>query len=749
MIRMPPLEEVARAARQSALAVLEALEGRFANALAWADARKAAALAALGSREPRAGAAAGPRHYLAFLSYSHKDTKDGAWLHRALEQYNVPRRLIKERPEGALPSKLRPVFRDRFDYAAGASLGEKTRAALAHSRHLIVLCSPHAAQSRYVNEEIRLFKMMGGEGRIIPVILAGEPGDPRQECFPPALRTRYSADGEALGPADEPLAADLREIGDGRKLGRLKVIAGLLGLGLDDLVARDREAERARLRFAYGLVALFAFLAVGGTSAAYIAYKQTLKSEARLEKAIDIASSIVEYAVDQASQFGVPRKMTEGLLLMADRQFKELLADSQSGKLQERYAQLLVELSRHYQIVGDPDAELEKAQEALAIRQKLLQADPGNRATKRQLGVSWDLMGDVHLEAGQLGAALDAYQAAKTIADELAVLDRSDKQAQRDYSVALGKVAWTYRVNGRFDEAMAAYQDDLKFAQALADRYPADLQLKRDLAVCFEEIGDAFIDTLNSVLGAQMAQQMYESGEQKLAEIAREAPGNAEAQFDLMGAYDKVGNARMGQSDVVGARKKYEAARAIADALVKDDPGNARWRYALALILLDISESYVAMPQTADAGKALSEATAARAILEDLVSKANANMDWRLMLGRSEQQIGEALAVEGDFIASLDAFEKSGAILKSLADANSENTALRTQHFESERMAAIVAERAAKPDRAVMHYRAALAIIDAMLKAAPGDPNLLATRAAYAAAIDRLSDKTVLLPGGN
>jgi hypothetical protein len=67
----------------------------------------------------------------------------------------------------------------------------------------------------------------------IPVIAAGEPdsGDPETECFPPALR------GKAL------LAADLREIklptgqliGDGREGGRLKLLAGLLGVGLDQL----------------------------------------------------------------------------------------------------------------------------------------------------------------------------------------------------------------------------------------------------------------------------------------------------------------------------------------------------------------------------------------------------------------------------------------------------------------------------------------------------------------------------------
>jgi hypothetical protein len=37
---------------------------------------------------------------------------------------------------------LRPIFRDREDFAAGPSLSEQTLAALEASQFLIVICSP-------------------------------------------------------------------------------------------------------------------------------------------------------------------------------------------------------------------------------------------------------------------------------------------------------------------------------------------------------------------------------------------------------------------------------------------------------------------------------------------------------------------------------------------------------------------------------------------------------------------------------
>jgi len=125
-----------------------------------------------------------PFKYRAFLSYSHRDTAWGKWLHAALEGYRVDKDLVgRATPAGSVPKTLRPIFRDREDFSAGHSLTEQTIAALEASNFLIVICSPSAAQSKYVNEEVRRFKMLARAERVIPVIVGGEPCDPARECF--------------------------------------------------------------------------------------------------------------------------------------------------------------------------------------------------------------------------------------------------------------------------------------------------------------------------------------------------------------------------------------------------------------------------------------------------------------------------------------------------------------------------------------------------------------------------------------
>ena len=129
------------------------------------------------------------QQYKAFLSYSHADEVFARWLHRQLEGWKVPRDLVgRVTPTGAVPRTLRPVFRDRDDFSGGSSLKDATIKALEASEFLVVICSPNSAASQYVNEEVRLFKAMGRGDRIIPVIIAGEPGSANDECFPDAVK---------------------------------------------------------------------------------------------------------------------------------------------------------------------------------------------------------------------------------------------------------------------------------------------------------------------------------------------------------------------------------------------------------------------------------------------------------------------------------------------------------------------------------------------------------------------------------
>jgi WD40 repeat protein len=136
----------------------------------------------------------------AFISYSRKDAAFARRLEQALKAYAPPRDL-------PTPQRALRVFRDESDFV-GTEYGSALRSNLQAARKLLVICSPNAVASRFVDEEIRLFSTLRGPENIVTVLLAGRPNNEaatapgQDEAFPAALV-------EAL---PIPLANDFRGI---------------------------------------------------------------------------------------------------------------------------------------------------------------------------------------------------------------------------------------------------------------------------------------------------------------------------------------------------------------------------------------------------------------------------------------------------------------------------------------------------------------------------------------------------------
>ncbi|HEX4871094.1 MAG TPA: TIR domain-containing protein [Nevskiaceae bacterium] len=197
----------------------------------------------MGTEASRTALPAGAR-YWAFISYSHADEAWARWLHRALERYRVPRHL-RARGGAGLPARLTPVFRDREELSSAPELAAVIQAALVQSHSLIVIASPRAAASRWVNEEIRSFKRLGRESRIFVLIVDGDPqAGAGAGCLPPALIEGHDAQGRPDGRVAEPLAADVRPGRSRRHEALQQLVAGLLEVGLDELRQRERQRRR-------------------------------------------------------------------------------------------------------------------------------------------------------------------------------------------------------------------------------------------------------------------------------------------------------------------------------------------------------------------------------------------------------------------------------------------------------------------------------------------------------------------------
>src|SRR5688572_431435 len=219
--------------------------------------------------------------FSAFLSYSHADAEWARWLLRRLETYRVPSRLVgTQGAHGLIGPRLGTFFRDRDELPSSGDLGGTIRAALDESAALIVVCSPAAARSRWVNAEVENFRAGGRGHRVLCFVVDGEPGsdDPERQCFPPAALAPGS-DGVPV----EPLAADARREGDGRERAFLKLVAGLLGIGYDSLA--QREAQRRQRKWSMVAAASLAGMAMALALAAtaWVARNDAQRRQAQAE----------------------------------------------------------------------------------------------------------------------------------------------------------------------------------------------------------------------------------------------------------------------------------------------------------------------------------------------------------------------------------------------------------------------------------------------------------------------------------
>lgn len=298
--------------------------------------------------------------FRAFVSYSHADAAIAQKLHRKLEAYRLPKKLRGAKDDIGKDGRLGPLFRDREDLPAARDLSASVQAALAKSGALIVVCSPHAKASIWVNKEISLFRELHPDRPILAAIIDAEP----EQAFP-----------EALTLAGEPLAADLRKSADGWQLGVLKLVAGITNVPLDALVQRDAQRKIRRVT-AVTLATAIVLIAMTGMT--IYAFQQ--RNEARYQQAQ--AEGLVEYMLTDLRQKlkGVGR-----LDVMADVNERAIDYYDERGDLSalpaeslERRARILHAMGADDEVRGDLDLALIKFTQAHKVTKALLDREPDN-----------------------------------------------------------------------------------------------------------------------------------------------------------------------------------------------------------------------------------------------------------------------------------------------------------------------------------------------------------------------------------
>ena len=560
---------------------------------------------ALMSRDKLTGAASGPgradgaQRYWAFLSYSHINSDQADWLHKAIERFAVPKGLVgRVTANGAVPRSLTPIFRDRHELAASSDLGQTIRQALKASRFLIVLCSPAAAASRWVNEEIIAFKKLHGEKRVLAAIVSGEPwtseiaGREAEECFPPALREKYDRRGQATGKRAEPIAADLRETGDGREAGKLKLVAGMLGLGLDDLVRREQQRRQKRLT--YIAAASIAGMTVASGLAIFAFDKRDEARDQRRE-----AEGLVGFMLGDLRDELEPIGKLSALdavgsraLAYFEKQDKTELSDAALAQ-RSQALNLLAQISDKRL---DPAGALARYREAMRSTAELVERKPDDPQRLFDHAQNVFYVGEMARDRGDARQAEVAYLEYKSLADRMVSLEPDSLKWRMEMFYANENIGIIRYDQRRFAEASRLFEESLRPMGSGVSIDTKNDDYQKEYSTLLAWLADSY--AAQGQLDRAIATR-----EKQIAFLTPLADGQSNVVFrqHLIPAYFGLANLFLSQGKTELAIERFGRSNVESERLLPIEPDNAFWTGLSAQTRLQLAKTYLSVNRSGDA----------------------------------------------------------------------------------------------------------------------------------------------------
>jgi tetratricopeptide (TPR) repeat protein len=656
--------------------------------------------------------------YRAFLSYSHKDRKWGDWLHRKLESYRIDRDLVgRETPSGVVPKSLRPIFRDRDDFAGGPSLQEATLRALEASDFLIVVCSPNARMSHYVNEEVRLFKALGRAERVIPIIIDGEPGDSARECFPSAVIYNVGSDGEISTTRSEPIAADARQEGDGPEIAIEKVIAGLLGVGLDEIRRRAVHAQRRRIAVLGSVASLTTALAIVAGIAAWIAHERRIEAEQRLDWALETAGGITTKAVTFKDKFGVPAPVLSELLAQVDQLLQRLAEQGvSSSDIKIREAKLLGALSDNNKDLGSTTTALEQANKAAITFESVVAAGDNVAATRNDLGWAYMKAGDLYEQQNMLEDAKRKYLAAKQVFTSLLDTDPNNDPWRMSLGASLVRLSNIWSAEGNLDDAAAALDQDLDIERAQSLIFPHETYHASSLANSLSRRAAVAQKANDNDKAVVMLKEALAIDEQ----LVKTDPSNATWASNLAFCRNNLGYSTERQGNLQDAISYYNSARAMFDRLSSEDPLNVTKLNWLANSLDALGYNYQRTGRQNDAASTFERMVAIR---RKILAQDPANGAEKATLAISLNRLASAQVNLGNSDSALSNAEEALGLTAELIQSNPTSADLKLMRVIALGMIAMIRSGGGDQSKAAVAYNEMVSLTDKIAAADPANAN--------------------------
>jgi serine/threonine protein kinase/tetratricopeptide (TPR) repeat protein len=294
-----------------------------------------------------------------------------------------------------------------------------------------------------------------------------------------------------------------------------------------------------------------------------------------------------------------------------------------------------------------------------------LQAESPTDAVRVVLAQSQNTIGVLLQQTGKEAEALQAYQKALAIKQKLADANPAVTEFQSDLAKSHFNIAIVLSNTGKREEGLTAMRKALAIFQKLADANPAVAGF--DLARSQQGIGQLLID-----MGKPAeALQAYQKAQATFQELTDANPAVTEFQFFLGVNQFKIGALLSNAGKPAQGLQVHRKALAIREKLVDANPAVTEFQSELALSHNAIGELLVNMGKPAEA---LQEYQKALAIRQKLAEANPAVAELQLRLAQSHDSIGWCLLMMGKPVEGVEACRRASDIAQKLVDDNRTDT---------------------------------------------------------------------------
>ncbi len=557
-------------------------------------------------------------------------------------------------PQGTITRRIGAIFRDQNELPAGSDLSHSLTTALLASEWLIVVCSPAARQSRWVDLEIECFKQSRDSAKILCFIVDGEPfagnvpGREELECFPAALG--FLECDVAGSTVAEPIAADSRSVGVGRQLAKLKIISGLLGVGLNALIRRDSQRRHRNLLLLTGaaLVGMLSFALLS-----LVAVEARRSEELRRAEAEDL----IEFMLSDLRE----RLEAVGRLDVLDAVGKKAIQYYSSEDISDFSESSLGRRARAFHLLGEVDdlrGSMESAKaafdQAFTSTEELLQRRPNDpeRIFNHAQSVFW--RGYLDWRLGENAAAEAAFMEYTRLSKRLVGQDPVNPVWQTELGSAYANLG-VYVLETNSSAAAVPYFELAQTTKTLAlSLDPENDTLKLELATVHAWLADAYRDTGD--LAAALAQRRTELG--IYAQVLLEDPGNQDVNQRLQNSQIALARLAFLKGDLALAEQHFIRAQGYGNDLLSLDPENTFTISQSAALHADFARLRI-LEGRLGPGSALLERS--DELISSLLNRDSGILEWKMRLHSNRVLRGLILALK-------DEWEQAYSILQQSAD---------------------------------------------------------------------------------